>query len=168
MSHVVVRARVRVRSRSHDFRLTKGNKWNALWTSSHLKSYVFQVRASVRVRDVAVSLSRILLSLHVRVGLQGLSRFQKVNQFPRSFEVTRKDTLARNMGRMQQVHGARHFQFFPTTFILPRDKGDLVAHLSRRDEVRLGLARPAPDAPPPLLLLLLLSSSSSCQVPPRP
>lgn len=79
--------------KAHGFRQTMKDGWNSLWTSAHLKSYVFQ----------------------------GLNRYQKVNQFPRSYEVTRKDNLARNMRRMEQMHGERHFEFMPKSFVLPAD-----------------------------------------------
>ena len=61
---------------------------------------------------------------------QTLNRYQRVNQFPHSFELTRKDTLARNIGKMKQLVGERHFTFFPTTFILPRDQVAFTNHLS--------------------------------------
>lgn len=52
--------------------------------------------------------------------LKKLNPFQKVNHFPHSFELGRKDRLCRNMQRMQRVFG-KHYDFFPKSFILPRD-----------------------------------------------
>jgi len=72
---------------------TSGSNWHAMWVSTFLKSYAFQA----------------------------LSPGQVVNQFPRTYEVTRKDALARNIMRMQQVHGERHFAFIPATYVLPSD-----------------------------------------------
>ena len=51
------------------------NEFSLLWTGSHLKPYV----------------------------LRGLTEYQKVNHFPRSYEITRKDRLYRNVQRMQQI-----------------------------------------------------------------
>ena len=64
---------------------------NVLWSSKQLRSHVYQ----------------------------GLNPYQKVNQFPRSYEITTKDNLCRNITRMKQIHGARHFDFSPAGFVLP-------------------------------------------------
>ena len=52
---------------------------------------------------------------------QRMSKFQKVNHFPRSIELTRKDFLANRIHRMQDQHGKCHFNFWPCTFILPKE-----------------------------------------------
>ncbi|XP_041858327.1 tubulin polyglutamylase TTLL5-like isoform X2 [Melanotaenia boesemani] len=67
--------------------------FNLMWTGSHLKPYV----------------------------LHSLQDFQKVNHFPRSYELTRKDRLYRNIQRMQQTHGFRNFHIIPQTFVLPSE-----------------------------------------------
>lgn len=54
-----------------------------------------------------------------------LSRWQKVNHFPRSHEITKKDSLFKNLAKMQSLHGARHFDFIPETYVLPNDKAAL-------------------------------------------
>lgn len=81
---------------SNFIKTTKGD-WNILWVSGALKPHVYQT----------------------------LSRFQKVNQFPRTYEITRKDQLCRNMRRMQELHGHRHFDFYPKSFVLPADRSEL-------------------------------------------
>ena len=73
--------------------LLSTRKWNVLWTSQHLKSYFYQ----------------------------GLERHQRVNQFPRSYEITRKDTLCRNINRMKALHGDRHYGYIPEGFVLPAE-----------------------------------------------
>ena len=50
-----------------------------------------------------------------------LSKHQKVNQFPRSNELTRKDFLTKRIQRMQEIHGHRNFDFLPTTYNLPKE-----------------------------------------------
>ena len=70
-----------------------GRKWNVLWTSQHLKSYFYQ----------------------------GIERHQRVNQFPRSYEITRKDTLCRNINRMKAIHGERNYGFIPNGWVLPSE-----------------------------------------------
>ncbi|XP_062378642.1 tubulin polyglutamylase TTLL5 [Sardina pilchardus] len=69
------------------------NDFNVMWTGSHLKPYL----------------------------LRGLQAFQKVNHFPRSYELTRKDRLYKNIHRMQQAHGYNNFHFIPQTFMLPSE-----------------------------------------------
>ena len=76
---------------SHGF--LSGRKWNVLWTSQHLKSYFYQ----------------------------GVERHQRVNQYPRSYEITRKDTLCRNINRMKAIHGERNYGFIPNGWVLPAE-----------------------------------------------
>ena len=53
--------------------------------------------------------------------MQGLNCLQKVNHFPHSWCVGRKDRLARTMHSMYRVHGAE-FNFHPPSFILPAER----------------------------------------------
>nr|XP_017207366.2 tubulin polyglutamylase TTLL5 isoform X1 [Danio rerio] len=69
------------------------NDFNLMWTGSHLKPYL----------------------------LRSLQDFQKVNHFPRSYELTRKDRLYKNIQRMQQSHGFHNFSIVPQTFVLPAE-----------------------------------------------
>jgi|LauGreDrversion4_2_1035121.scaffolds.fasta_scaffold299656_2 hypothetical protein len=41
--------------------------------------------------------------------------------FPKMAEITRKDRLSKNINRMKKKHGVEHFDFVPTTFILPEE-----------------------------------------------
>lgn len=68
-------------------------RFNLLWTGSHLKP----------------------------CQLRMLTEFHKVNHFPRSYELTRKDRLAKNVKRFQQIRGLRQFDFLPRTYILPEE-----------------------------------------------
>jgi len=45
----------------------------------------------------------------------------KINHFPGSFQIGRKDRLWRNLSHMQAVHSRREFDFVPQTFVLPSD-----------------------------------------------
>ncbi|KAK7103452.1 hypothetical protein V1264_018343 [Littorina saxatilis] len=65
--------------------------YNIVWTNSHLKPFT----------------------------LRTMTEFQKINHFPRSYELTRKDRLYKNIQRMQQIKGAKHFDFVPQSFVLP-------------------------------------------------
>ncbi|MFT7817391.1 tubulin polyglutamylase TTLL5 [Arapaima gigas] len=79
------------------------NDFNLMWTGTHLKPYL----------------------------LRGLQDFQKVNHFPRSYELTRKDRLYKNIQRMQQVHGFKRFHIIPQSFILPSEYQEFCSSCSK-------------------------------------
>ncbi|XP_066994738.1 tubulin polyglutamylase TTLL5 [Anabrus simplex] len=65
--------------------------------------------------------------------LKGMTPYQRVNHFPRSYELTRKDRLYKNIERMQHAKGSKHFDFIPQTFVMPVDFRDLCsAHYRSR------------------------------------
>ena len=84
---------VRATLAEQGFVMTHKDDWNVLWTSRHMKTHVYQ----------------------------GLSKYQMISQYPRSAEITTKDNLCRNFVRMQALHGRRHFDFCPQTFVLPAE-----------------------------------------------
>ncbi|RLW09993.1 hypothetical protein DV515_00002092 [Chloebia gouldiae] len=101
MSYKIVRTDSRlVRSilTAHGFHEVHPNSsdYNLMWTGSHLKPCM----------------------------LRSLTDVQKVNHFPRSYELTRKDRLYRNVCRMQLTHGFKTFHILPQTFILPTEYQD--------------------------------------------
>jgi tubulin polyglutamylase TTLL5 len=51
--------------------------WSLMWSCSALKPIVYQ----------------------------GLSRYQKVNHFPQSFYITRKDLMYKQVSKMRELHG---------------------------------------------------------------
>ncbi|RVE53857.1 hypothetical protein evm_001519 [Chilo suppressalis] len=57
--------------------------------------------------------------------LRALSPYQRVNHFPRSYELTRKDKLFKNIEKMQYFRGLKHFDFIPTTFLMPAEYKEL-------------------------------------------
>ncbi|NXX48238.1 TTLL5 polyglutamylase, partial [Tricholaema leucomelas] len=101
LSYKIVRTDSRlVRSilTAHGFHEVHPNSsdYNLMWTGSHLKPYL----------------------------LRSLTDIQKVNHFPRSYELTRKDRLYKNVSRMQLTHGFKTFHILPQTFILPTEYQD--------------------------------------------
>ncbi|PKU45641.1 tubulin polyglutamylase ttll5 [Limosa lapponica baueri] len=101
LSYKIVRTDSRlVRSilTAHGFHEVHPNSsdYNLMWTGSHLKPYL----------------------------LRSLTDIQKVNHFPRSYELTRKDRLYKNVSRMQLAHGFKTFHILPQTFILPAEYRD--------------------------------------------
>lgn len=57
--------------------------------------------------------------------LRSLAPYQRVNHFPRSYELTRKDKLFKNIEKMQYFRGLKHFDFIPTTFLMPIEYKEL-------------------------------------------
>ncbi|XP_056152156.1 tubulin polyglutamylase TTLL5 [Lampris incognitus] len=90
---------------SHGFHEVHPNSddFNLMWTGSHLKPYL----------------------------LRSLQDFQKVNHFPRSYELTRKDRLYKNIQRMQQAHGFKNFHIIPQTFVLPSEYQEFCSCFAR-------------------------------------
>lgn len=54
-------------------------------------------------------------------GFKAIKEYQKLNHFPGSFQIGRKDRLWRNLSKMQARFGKREFSFFPRSFVLPQD-----------------------------------------------
>ena len=74
------------------FRATESsNTWNILWSS---------VSPPLAVYD-------------------SMTEHQKINHFPQSNELTRKDRLCFNLVQMQKVYGKETFSIIPETYILP-------------------------------------------------
>lgn len=48
-----------------------------------------------------------------------IRKYQKVNHFPRSWEMTRKDTMYSHLKKLKDLHGDGHFKFLPESFVLP-------------------------------------------------
>ncbi len=94
---------VRSMLEANNFSYTESHEWNILWASSSCKSYLYE----------------------------GLNEFQKINHFPSSYEITRKDRLCYNYVKMQERHGRTAFDFVPDTYILPDEFGDFYAHFQK-------------------------------------
>lgn len=70
---------------------TDRHDWNILWTHTQGKNYFYE----------------------------RLSPYQKVNHFPVTIELTRKDRMALNIRRMQEKYSPQYFNFVPQSFVLP-------------------------------------------------
>ncbi|CBN78071.1 conserved unknown protein [Ectocarpus siliculosus] len=77
---------------------------------------------------------------------RNLKRGQRINSFPRTYECTRKDALSRNMNRMSEVHGARHFSFAPRGFVLPAEREALREAMLNTSEGETWIVKPASSA----------------------
>lgn len=59
---------------------------------------------------------------HMKSGLfKEINENQKINHFPGTFNIGRKDKLWRNYHRLMLKHGKHEFGFMPRTFVLPGD-----------------------------------------------
>lgn len=74
---------------------------------------------------------------HVKpITLRNLQEYQRVNHFPRSYELTRKDRMYANVTKMQQQFGFKNFDFVAKSFILPLEYQEFMAFYQR--EARKG------------------------------
>lgn len=81
---------------------TNNDDIRIIWSNQHLKSNVFK----------------------------SLKKYQRINLFPCSFECTRKDSLANNINRMIQFHGQKHFQFFPSCYVYPKERETIIQEIN--------------------------------------
>eukprot|EP00116_Pleurobrachia_bachei_P011144 sb/3471406/ len=77
-----------------------------------------------------------------------LKPFQRINHFPGMGEIARKDSLARNLGKMQRCF-SEDYDFFPRTWSLPADYSSLMNHyhdLKKRGKRKTFICKPANGA----------------------
>ncbi|KAJ8350731.1 hypothetical protein SKAU_G00258610 [Synaphobranchus kaupii] len=79
-------------ARSHFKFIKEGHDWLGCW-GHHMRSHEFRA----------------------------IHEHQKLNHFPGSFQIGRKDRLWRNLSKMQILFGRQEFSFFPRSFVLPQD-----------------------------------------------
>ena len=66
--------------------------------------------------------------------LQAFNPFQKINHFPRTNEITRKDRLYKNVYEMSKRFPEGKFKFLPKTYVLPEEHDKLRKRLHKTDE----------------------------------
>lgn len=81
------------------FNYTESHDWNILWIAASGKPYLYD----------------------------GLNEYQKINHYPNSYEITRKDKLCLNVLKMQEKFGKRNFYIIPDTYLLPDEFADFFA-----------------------------------------
>lgn len=86
----------------NEFSYTEGQEWNLLWTNSSDKPQIYQ----------------------------NLNEYQRINHFPCSFEITRKDRLWFNYVKARNKFGNKDYDFIPETYILPKEMSEFVAHFN--------------------------------------
>ena len=50
-----------------------------------------------------------------------MQRYQRINHFPCSYYITRKDLMYKQIAKLAEIHGNKHFMFLPVTYILPNE-----------------------------------------------
>jgi tubulin polyglutamylase TTLL5 len=65
--------------------------------------------------------------------LQAFNPHQKINHFPKTFEITRKDRLFKNVAAMAQQFPDAGFDFLPKTYVLPEEFEKLRKRLHKSD-----------------------------------
>ncbi|XP_063309542.1 tubulin polyglutamylase TTLL5-like [Pelobates fuscus] len=63
--------------------------------------------------------------------LANLSKFQKINHFPNSMQLGRKDLLCKNIQTLQKKHGAQTYNFLPQSYVLPNDNKEFRKVISK-------------------------------------
>ena len=56
---------------------------------------------------------------------QSMGAYMKINHFPKSYEITRKDLMLQNLSKMKSKYPA-HYNFFPVTYILPAEASNFI------------------------------------------
>ncbi|XP_063312664.1 tubulin polyglutamylase TTLL5-like [Pelobates fuscus] len=63
--------------------------------------------------------------------LANLSKYQKINHFPNSMQLGRKDLLCKNIQILQKKHGAQTYNFLPQSYVLPKDNQEFRKVISK-------------------------------------
>jgi tubulin polyglutamylase TTLL5 len=90
---------VRSTLEANGFVATEIHDWNILWNNSYARPYVYE----------------------------GLNEYQRVNHFPVSSEITRKDKMSINIQKMKNKHNEK-FDFIPETFVLPEEYNEFIKY----------------------------------------
>ncbi|XP_036320685.1 tubulin polyglutamylase TTLL5-like [Rhagoletis pomonella] len=108
-------------------------KFKFIQTETKLLRKIFNRHGLSEARDDE-NFSILWTGIHIKPDiLRNLAPYQRVNHFPRSYELTRKDRLYKNIERMQHFRGTKHFDIVPQSFILPVEYKELVsAHNKNR------------------------------------
>ncbi len=101
------------------------NDWIGIWRNQMRPEEAFR-----ELRDYQkVNLNQIKISISKSFYFRCFHS-NKINHFPNSFSIGRKDSLWKRLSHAQSVHGKNEYNFVPLTFILPND------YLLLRNEMR--------------------------------
>ncbi|KAK8387363.1 hypothetical protein O3P69_018148 [Scylla paramamosain] len=77
---------------------------------------------------------------------KSVREFQKINHFPGTFQIGRKDKLWKNFLRLQTKFGKEEFGFIPKTFVLPGDMKALKATFDKEGVKKKWIVKPPASA----------------------
>ncbi|XP_045584029.2 tubulin polyglutamylase ttll-4 isoform X2 [Procambarus clarkii] len=77
---------------------------------------------------------------------KAVREFQKINHFPGTFQIGRKDKLWKNFVRLQTKFGKDEFGFIPKTFVLPGDMKALKAAFDKEGVKKKWIVKPPASA----------------------
>uniref|UniRef100_A0A0K8UL06 Tubulin--tyrosine ligase-like protein 5 n=2 Tax=Bactrocera latifrons TaxID=174628 RepID=A0A0K8UL06_BACLA len=108
-------------------------KYKFMQTETKLLRKIFACHGLSEVGENE-SFSILWTGVHIKPDiLRNLAPYQRVNHFPRSYELTRKDRLYKNIEKMQHLRGIKNFDIVPQSFVLPIEYKELVsAHNKNR------------------------------------
>ncbi|OMJ89261.1 hypothetical protein SteCoe_8649 [Stentor coeruleus] len=86
------------------FKYTESHIWNVLWIGKSAQAYLYE----------------------------DLNPYQRINHFPNSFEITRKDKMCLNLMAMKAKF-PNDYDFFPDTYIIPKVIGDFTLKFYEQD-----------------------------------
>lgn len=117
------------------FSYTDSHDWTVMWLGCNAKLYLYE----------------------------GLNPNQRINHFPNSYEITRKDRMCINLMSMQRKHGLSHYGFFPETYIIPNEFNDFCLRY-RNDKETKWIVKPSNSSQGRGIFLLdNLNSLRSCE-----
>lgn len=77
---------------------------------------------------------------------KSVREFQKINHFPGTFQIGRKDKMWKNFLRLQTKFGKEEFGFIPKTFVLPGDMKALKAAFDKEGVKKKWIVKPPASA----------------------
>jgi tubulin polyglutamylase TTLL5 len=75
------------------FSYTDSHDWNLMWLGAIPQLYLYE----------------------------GLNEYQRINHFPNSYEITKKDRMSVHLKHQLMRHGLDQYGFFPETFVIPEE-----------------------------------------------
>lgn len=122
-------------------------------SKSHIPGYYFKLNGEVQLirntlednglkeskNDWTVLWGNGYMNTNIYIGLYS---WQKINHFPRSYEISKKDLLYKNLAKMQSLYGIHHFNFIPETYILPAENRELENIMIENPEI-IWIIKPA-------------------------
>ncbi|XP_014344855.1 probable tubulin polyglutamylase TTLL2 [Latimeria chalumnae] len=69
---------------------------------------------------------------------ENIMPWQRLNHHPKTFGITRKDNLARNLKRMKGIYGTAVYDFSPVAFIMPNDYTKFITEYTKDKQANGG------------------------------